>query len=147
MKHVYETYGCTMVGTFALTSKKSRSGADFPVHKLSNGAMKYIDLRWMRTAVKTVQTRRGSYVVQGTVWRDKKEVGFLHNHLVGPSDDHYTKRWTKVDGVSKHAKIKSPEVQADYAKYMNGIDQCDHDTSDYSVSICTNRYYLQIFSG
>jgi hypothetical protein len=28
------------------------------------------------------------YTVQATVWKDKKLVGFLHNHLVADTEDH-----------------------------------------------------------
>ena len=93
MTFVWSVYGMLMVGRFKLTStKKSWTGADFPYHKLSNGALDLTHCGWMWTAVKEVKpTNASKFVVQATVWRDKKEVAFLHNFLVKPSHNHETR--------------------------------------------------------
>ena len=36
-------------------------------------------------------------------------------------------------------------AQASYVKYMNGVDRNDRDSSDYSTSFRSNRYYLRLF--
>ena len=50
MLHVHLTFGFLMVGTHALTKKKSRTAVDFPFHKLSNGAMRKVERGWHRLA-------------------------------------------------------------------------------------------------
>jgi hypothetical protein len=41
--------------------------------------------------------------------------------------------------------IDSPGARDDYAEFFNAVDRNDRDSSDYSTSIRTNRYYLRIF--
>ena len=54
MTHVYTAFGMLLVGTYSLTKKKSRTAADFPFHKISNGAMKKVKRGWMRVAFQDV---------------------------------------------------------------------------------------------
>jgi hypothetical protein len=77
------------------------------------------------------------------VWKDKKQVGFLHTHC-------WAKRWWVDEALSKNKKrrlvINCPPVQKNYAKNMNGVDRNDRDSADYTTSIRINRWYLRIFS-
>ena len=41
--------------------------------------------------------------------------------------------------------ILQPQANADHVQFMNGVDQNDCDSADYSTSVLTNRYYLQTF--
>jgi hypothetical protein len=42
-------------------------------------------------------------------------------------------------------EIACPQVQQDYAKYFNGVDRNDRDSSNYTVSLQTNRWYLRYY--
>jgi hypothetical protein len=48
-------------------------------------------------------------------------------------------------GKNTSTEIAAPRAQQDYVKYFNAVDRNDHDSADYSTSICTNHYYLLIF--
>jgi hypothetical protein len=65
-----------LVGTYALTKKKSRTADDFPFAKLSNGALQKVKCGWKRVArwkiVLKPNGRLPLYTVQATVWKDKK---------------------------------------------------------------------------
>ena len=82
------------------------------------------------------------YTVQATVWKDKKLVGFLHNHLVADTEDHTVERWLPR---KKRKLICSHEVVTDYSYHMNGVDHKDRDTADWTVLLESNRFYLRIF--
>ena len=64
-----------------------------------------------------------SFSVQATVWKDKKQVGLLHNNLVEPSVDVTVDRWSP----SKHKiiPVKSPKTTKDYTGYYSGVDHKD----------------------
>ena len=144
MLHVYLTFGFLMVGTYALTKKKSRTAADFPFHRLSNGAMKKIERGWHRLAFqKVVSKGRHLFTMQATVWKDKKVVGFLHNHLVQPCADDFVERFSPRR--KKKRKVVSHAVTSDYIEHFNGVDHKDRDTADWTVSLKSNRFYLRIF--
>jgi hypothetical protein len=87
------------------------------------------------------------FKVQATVWKDKKEIGFPHNHLVTTVDDdtENVQRWDREK--RRKVRIRSPKVVKDYQDNMNGVDCKDHDTADWGTSIRTCRYYLRIFFG
>jgi hypothetical protein len=93
-KKLYEDYGMLLVGTVKLTKKLSRTVADFAFHRLSNAAKKLVDRGWLRTAQKKVtDSNNTTRIVQCTTWMDRKQVGVLHNYMVGPPGDHQTLRW------------------------------------------------------
>jgi hypothetical protein len=77
------------------------------------------------------------------VRKDKKQVGFLHTHLVRPGDGGFTRRGIK--NKRRRLVIKCPPVRRDYAQFMSGVDRNDRESADYSTSIRTNRWYLRIF--
>ena len=74
--------------------------------------------------------------MQATLWKDKKLVGFLHNHLVEPEADDEVKRWSS--SKKRKEKIKAHAITSDYAHHMNGVDHKDQDTADWSVSVKSN---------
>ena len=143
MKHIYDTYGMLMVGTYRLSKKKSRTGADFPFAQLSNGAMKFIERGWSRVAFQKIKcSGSNSFVVQATIWRDKKLVGFLHNHKVDLEASDTVMRFSPS---KKKKEIKSHPVVNNYSRNMNGVDRKDRDTADWTVSLKSNRFYMRIF--
>jgi hypothetical protein len=62
------------------------------------------------------------FKVQATVWKDKKEVGFLHNHLVSTAEDEtgIIDRWDRAK--QRTVNIRSPIIVKDYQANMNGVD-------------------------
>jgi Transposase IS4 len=146
MHYIYITFGVLMVGTYVLSKKKSRTAADYPFHKVSKPTLDKTERGWMRSAVKSM-FHKGNllFKVQATVWKDKKEIGFLHNYLVTTVEDdtENVQRWDKVK--RRKVRIRSPRVVKDYQANMNGVDRKDRDTADWGTSIRTCRYYLRIF--
>ena len=53
------------------------------------------------------------------------------------------KRWSPTKKRKK--EIKSHPVVNDYAHHMNGVDKKGRDTSDWTVSLKSYRFYLRIF--
>ena len=143
-KYLYEEYGWTIVGTITPTAKVDRKGDDVPFIKLSNGAMVEVERGWFREATLKIKTKKGRvYYIQCTTWRDKKQVMFIHTHVVGPSVGHEVFRHVK--GRKRRVKLAAPKVQKDYMEFYNAVDRNDRDSSDYSTSIKSNRFYLRIF--
>ena len=60
-------------------------------------------------------------IVQVNIWKDKKQVMFVHTHMVGSMDVETTLRHVK--GQKKRAEIYCPPVAKDYAINMNGVDK------------------------
>jgi hypothetical protein len=120
--------------------QKARGELDLP--PFVDGALDKVPRGWFRRATRSFTNKRGAkYLVQCTVWKDKKQVGFLHTHCC------WAKRWW-VDALSKNKRrlvINCPPVQKNYAKNMNGVDRNDRDSADYTTSIRINRWYLRIF--
>jgi hypothetical protein len=81
MKYIYVSFAMLLVGTYALTKKKSRTAYNFPLAKLSNGALKSVQRGWKRMARQKIVVHQNQstplYTVQATVWKDKKLVGFF----------------------------------------------------------------------
>ena len=50
--------------------------------------------------------------MQATVWRDKKIVGFLHNHLVEPCADDFVERFSPRQKSKK--KINAHSITSDF---------------------------------
>jgi hypothetical protein len=146
MMFVWQKFKMLMVGVIKLTDKKSRTADDFPFHLMSKGAQKMVDKGWSRRATRKYTFDRsdiGSFTAQATVWKDKKEIGLLHNHLVQPTGETSVLRYNKSTRTSE--EVPAPEILNDYARHMGGVDHDDRDGADYSVSIKTERYYLRIF--
>ena len=144
MTYLYIAYSMLLVGTYRLTKKKSRTADDFPFHKISNSALKKVKRGYKRQATQQImKDSRHIFTVQATSWKDRKQVGFLHNNLVQPTKDYFVKRHVK--NTSEKQEISSHEIVSDYSKYMGGVDHKDRDTADKTVSLKSNRWYLRIF--
>ena len=112
--------------------------------RLSQGAHDSVKRGWFKEAVLALKSPSGNqYYVQATTWCDKNQVCFLSTNQVGFSDGMSVKRHTKKR--AKHDTIDAPCAQQDYSKYFHVMDRNDRDSSDYSTTIRTNRYYLRIF--
>ena len=143
-KHLYTTYGWTIVGTVVPTESKSRNGHDIPFIKLSNGALRNVERGWFREAVCKVRTQSGEeFWIQVTTWRDKKQVMFVHTHKIGRSDDVKVKRYVK--GKKGRIELQGTESQKDYSVYFNAVDKNDRDSAENSTSLRTSRWYLRLF--
>ena len=68
MKHIFLSFSMLLVGTYALTKKKSRTAEDFPFAKLSNGALKRVNRGWKRMARRTSDY---SYHMNGVDHKDR----------------------------------------------------------------------------
>ena len=143
MEHVYSIYGFFLVGTYVLTKKVSRTASDFPFHRLSNAACSLIPRGWSRRATRVFSGVKGKFTAQATVWKDKKQVGLLHNHCVEPMGDNTVLRYNST--LRKRVPVVSPAVIKDYSGSMGGVDRKDRDSADYTTSVRTNRFYLRIF--
>ena len=143
--HLYNTYKWLFVGTIAPTEKKNRQDYDIPFQKLSKQALEQIPRGWSRRATVKIPHRGNQKqgMVQVTTWKDKKQVMFVHTHLVEPIGNNVTKRYVK--GKKGRVEIDCPSVVPEYSKFMNGVDRNDRDSRDNSVSIRTNRWYLRIW--
>jgi len=62
-------------------------------------------------------------MVQVTTWKDRKQVMFVHTHLVNGSGNETTKRYVKGKKIRK--EIDCPPVVKDYSFNMNGVDKAD----------------------
>lgn len=143
-KHMFSKYRWTIVGTITPTEKKARTDEDIPFLKLSNGALKDVERGWYREAVLPLMDGAKRYYTQCTTWRDKKQVCFLSNNVVGYSEGMTVHRAKK--GAKEKEVIAAPQAQQDYVKYFNAVDRNDRDSADYSTSIRTSRYYLRIYN-
>ena len=113
---------------------------DFPFTKITNGACDLVDRGWSRRAIQTMKTSSGAmYIVQATIWKDKKIVGWLHTIVVGSE---VVKVRRRIKGHHSAVKFDAPLVQKKYAVGFNGVDLLDKDSAKYSTSLRTNRWYL-----
>ena len=138
---LYTQYKMLVVGTMCLTKKKSRCQNDYPFHQMSNSALKKLNRGWMRTAITSIKDNSASllYKVQATVWKDCKQVAFLHNFMVGVEDNSY-KVTRKDKKLGRYVYVLAPLIQKFYARYYSGVDKKDRDTADWGVSVRTSRY-------
>jgi hypothetical protein len=146
MKHIWAKFRMLYVGVIRLTDKKSRTADDFPFHLLSKGAQRKIEKGWSRRATRKYTFNRNdipSFTAQATTWKDKKQIGVLHNHLVEPTGSFNVLRYNKA--THKSEPVPAPRILHDYAHHMGGIDHVDRDSADYSVSLKSERFYLRIF--
>ena len=148
MIYLWGAYHMLMVGTHRLTKKKSRTGSDFPFHKIANGALKMVPRGWLRVAARIVpdprQALQGLFTVMAVVWKDRKQVAFLSNHMVQPATED-----DEVERYDSRARADVPipchPITQDYQAHMNGVDRKDRAVADWTMSIRTARYYLRIF--
>ena len=142
-KQFFEEYGWTVVGTISATDKKARADGDIPFLILSKGARNALERGWFREAVIQMKTKTGkTYYIQCTTWRDKKQVCFLSSNRVGASEGLTVRRHTKKR--KQREVLAAPRAQRDYVRFFAAVDRNDRDSSDYSTTIRTCRYYLRI---
>jgi hypothetical protein len=120
-----------LVGTYAMTKKKSHTANDFPLMKV-NGTSK----DWVPEAEIVHRPSHNA--------KDKKLGGFLHSHLVNDTKDHRVQRWLQAQ--KKLHSISSHELTTDFSYHMNGVDHKDIDTVDQMmVSLKLNQFYFRNF--
>ncbi len=143
-KTLFEQYGWRFCGTQVATEKKARSKLDLPFNKLSKGALKEVHRGWFReAAVEMKMSNAKTYWIQCSTWKDKKQVTFVHTNNIGASSNLTVKR--HVRGKKQRCTLQAPAAQKDYALHFNAVDRNDRDSSDYTTSIRTNRWYLRLF--
>ena len=93
-KYLYGTYQWLFVGTVVTNESKDRNENSVPFRKLSSGALKKVNRGWMRKATLPVTgntplygNKKEEYHIQCTTWKDKKQVTFVHTHLVKNDGD------------------------------------------------------------
>jgi hypothetical protein len=84
------------------------------------------------------------YFVQCTVWKDSKQVAFLHTHKVCANTTNQVVL-RREKGKKQCLELECPPVQPDYAHHFNGIDIQDKDIANYPTTLKTNRWYMRIF--
>ena len=146
IEYVYRLFGILMVGTVSLTTKLSRTTSD-SIHKFTNSITSKVPRGWMRCAYQQIYVGgRLLYTLQATLWKDKKMVGFLHNHHVSTSDasEQYTvTRWSPR--LKKKRKVPAHSVVTDYNDFMSGVDNNDKSIALWTVSLKSLRFYLRKF--
>ena len=96
-----------------------------------------------RATLPVITGTNAKYYIQCTTWRDKKQVMFLHTHLVEASKDNMVRRHVREQ--AQRIEINGPTIQQDYAQYYSAVDINDHDSAENTVSIRTTRWYLRVF--
>jgi hypothetical protein len=82
--------------------------------------------------------------MQASVWRDKKQVAMLHNvDVIQPDQDTHTVLRMSPKSTKKK-EVDSPRVISSYASTSNGVDRKDRDTSDWTISAKSHRWYLRL---
>jgi hypothetical protein len=144
MTLVYTAFKILMVGTHKLTKKVRRDEGDYPFHKLPNGALNKVPRGWLRTAQKHVLGRSGKalFWAQATVWKDRKQVAFLHNVHLGARESETCKRWRK--GQVGKETLKCHPVSIAHSTFMGGVDREDKDSAKWGMSIKTNRWCVRV---
>ena len=141
MQFVWLSYSMFLVGTYRVSKKKSRTGDDFPFHKISPAALKHKPRGWMRRAVRKFGSNFGNMTAQALVWKDKKQVAILSNWLVQPATAaDSVLRYVK--GATQKAVVLAHAVVLDYIQHMGAVDRCDRDTADWGIHCHTHRWYM-----
>lgn len=140
MVHLWTHYKMYLTGTVRLTKKKSRMAKDFPFHKLSNGALKRVKRGWLRRAVFIADTPNGigaprTMEVEADVWKDRRLVGFLTNHDIGPpaAEHNVLRHMSNRPANSVHGNrhpTPAPRCAGDYGKGMGAVDHEDRHVAD-----------------
>jgi hypothetical protein len=107
--------------------------------------MKKVNWGWMQWAQKKIVDKAGrlKYVVQSTTWIDCKQVGVLHNWLVGPPSK--TKTFHNNRATRQREPVMTHPIIPDYIRHMRGMDRFDQSMNAYNISQRGNRWYLRIF--
>jgi len=146
-KAIYEEFGLMCVGTVVGTKKLSRTGADFPFHKLSPQALQHWGRGEYRLAYRNVHRRDWTdgpvqFTMQAVTWRDKKQVFILTNHMVDVSNvGNVVRRYSPRRRAKQD--IPSPKIVKEYTKYYGGVDRKDRSDSDWTVTLKSHRWYMR----
>ena len=105
--------------------------------KLSKGATKTIPRGWYREAV--LQMRVG----QKEFYAVQKQVMFIHTTNIGSSHRKLTVRRSK-SGHGGREVFPVPFSQLDYAENYAAVNRNNSDSSDWTTSMRTNRFYFRI---
>jgi hypothetical protein len=142
------TYRMYLVGTHRLSTKLSRTAADFPFAKLSNAALKSVERGWLRSAVREIDCARiANMWVQCIVWKDKKQVAFFSNYAITDREGRdeaeiFCERRTRGKGSKT---IPCHPTGKKYSAHYNGVDRADRDVSDWGLDLGPSpRWYLRI---
>lgn len=143
---VFVAHGMYMVGTMRLTSKQSRTAADFPWSKLKPSVTAKLPRGWLRRTTQKLTVNGAVHGArklwaQAMIWKDKKLVGLLDTFGVGPGNT-VVKRWNKHKRVSED--IPTHPSYASYSKHMGGVDAMDRDLRDWGMSVRTSRWYMRV---
>ena len=98
----------------------------------------------MRAAYQNVYIGNNSkpaYSMQATIWKDKKQVGLLHNFDVKTLErgSHYVERWSPRR--KRKRDIDSPTAVSSYTNNYNEVDI----TSLERVLVFTRRMYQKFY--
>jgi hypothetical protein len=144
VKILWELYRWLFTGTQNLSSKYDRLEEDFPFPQMSNATIQKLGRGWQRNATRFIEASNGDKCcLLATTWIDKKQIGFRNSGTIVDQKGYTTQRHVKGQRMRK--EITCPQVQQEYAKYFNGVDKNDRDSSDYTVSLKTNRWYLRYY--
>jgi hypothetical protein len=77
------------------------------------------------------------------MWMDRKQVGVLHNWLVGPPGE--TKTFCYNQEMRQREPVMTHPIIPDYIRHMRGVDRFDQSRNDYNISQKSNGWYLRIF--
>ena len=147
IRMLYEQFKWLACGTVAMKKKKKKDSSivadDYPWRKMTKGAISFLRRGFFRIATRSFYTASNSkYVVQATMWKDRKMVGWLHTVAVNSGKVEAKRR-------SKRRKFRqtfdAPNIQSEYAKGYRGVDISDQDGSFWSISLRTCRWYLRLF--
>ncbi len=111
VKHLFEKYRWTMVGTIVPTDKKTREDHYIPFLKLSNGAHNGLERGWFCEACLKLHAGCMQYYVRCTTWKDKKQLAFLSTNKVRWSEGMSVQRC--IQGKWMRDTISAPQAQAD----------------------------------
>jgi hypothetical protein len=116
--HIHRHYKMLFVGTIKPSEKKARIDYDNPFHKLSKASVECIARGWSRHAMTPINNNSG--MMQCTMWTDRKQVIFLHTHLVEPVGNVTSLRYMK--GKQHVRRFHVHQLLKIITQYMNGVD-------------------------
>jgi len=118
MIHLGVRFGFLLVGTIVLTKKKVSTANDFLFHKLSSTALKQVPHGWSQHAMDEFQDdTHEKFVAQATIWKDRKQLAFLHNYKVKQTLEHESIVLCYFSADWYHISMDAPAVIAEYSQH------------------------------
>ena len=131
-----------IIRTMVTSGSKDRNKYSVPLCRLAPGSLDKVSRGCMRKVTRMfTMANKTKYDMQCTTWKDKKQVTFIHKNLVQHGGDTTVKRHVK----SKNTERIWMHHQFRLTMLIISVDVNDHNSADYSVSIQTSRWYLQVF--